>query len=92
MGGQLGPPIFILKTNIVKQKGFTFGRNDITFTQVQGEFMLVGIFLICLGALFILNNLGFLYGGVGRYILPILLIALGASIMLKKIRSGNSQS
>lgn len=54
--------------------------------------MLVGIFLICLGALFILNNLGFLYGGVGRYILPILLIALGASIMLKKIRSGNSQS
>ncbi len=52
--------------------------------------MLVGIFLICLGALFILSNLGLLYGGVGRYILPILLIAMGASIVFKKMRGTNS--
>jgi hypothetical protein len=54
--------------------------------------MLVGVFLICLGALFVLNNLGLLYGGVGRYILPILLIALGGSIVIKKIRGNSSES
>ncbi len=54
--------------------------------------MLVGFFLICLGALFVLNNLGLLYGGVGRYILPILLIALGGSIVIKKIRGNGSES
>ncbi len=52
--------------------------------------MLVGIFLICLGALFILSNLGLLYGGVSRYILPILLIAMGVSIVFKKMRGTNS--
>ena len=52
--------------------------------------MLVGIFLICLGALFVLSNLGLLYGGVGRYILPILLIAMGVSIVFKKMRGTNS--
>lgn len=51
--------------------------------------MLVGIFLICLGILFILSNLGLLYGGVGRYILPILLVALGGSIIFKKTRSND---
>lgn len=54
--------------------------------------MLVGFFLICLGALFILNNLGLLYGGVNRYVLPILLIAMGASIVFKKIRGGSSRN
>jgi len=54
--------------------------------------MLVGIFLICLGTLFILNNLGLLYGGVGRYILPILLIALGGSIVFKRIGGSSSES
>ncbi len=52
--------------------------------------MLVGIFLIWLGTLFILSNLGLLYGGVGRYILPVLLIALGGSIIFKKTRSNDS--
>ena len=52
--------------------------------------MLIGIFLICLGALFILSNLGLLYGGVARYILPILLIAIGGSIVIKKIAGGSN--
>jgi hypothetical protein len=54
--------------------------------------MLIGIFLICLGALFILSNLGLLYGGVARYILPILLIAMGGSIVIKKMRGNGSKS
>jgi hypothetical protein len=76
--------------DISGQKGFTLERFDITFVPAQGEYMLVGIFLICLGTLFILSNLGLLYGGVGMYILPILLIALGGSIIFKKTRSNDS--
>jgi len=88
----LEPPVFIFEFSLAEQKGFTFGWFDTTFIRAQGEFMLVGIFLICLGTLFILNNLGLLYGGVGRYILPILLIALGGSIVFKRIGGSSSES
>ena len=81
---------FYIGISPIEQKDFTFGWFDTTFLRAQGEFMVVGFFLICLGTLFILNNLGLLYGGVNRYVLPILLIAMGVSIVFKKIRGSSS--
>jgi hypothetical protein len=47
--------------------------------------MLVGVFLICLGVVFLLDNLGYLRGGILSFIIPLFLIALGASMILKRI-------
>ena len=40
--------------------------------------MLIGIFLIIFGGLMLLNQLGWIDIRLGQYILPVLLIALGA--------------
>ena len=43
--------------------------------------MLIGIFLLLLGVLMLLDNLGIIHYRFGDYILPIALIAVGASII-----------
>ncbi len=43
--------------------------------------MFLGIFLLLLGALMLLDNLGVIYIRVGEYIVPVALIALGASFI-----------
>jgi uncharacterized membrane protein YfcA len=43
--------------------------------------MLIGIFLIIFGGLMLLNQLGWIDIRMGQYILPVLLIALGASMV-----------
>ena len=43
--------------------------------------MLIGIFLIIFGGLMLLNQLGWIDIRLGQYILPVLLIALGASMV-----------
>jgi len=45
--------------------------------------MVVGLFLICLGGLFLLQNLGYISGGIGGLILPLIFIAIGLSMVLK---------
>jgi len=50
-----------------------------------------GLILICLGVLFLLNNLGYIEGGLGRLVLPALIIILGGSIILKGL-SGQKQN
>ncbi|MEE8577311.1 MAG: DUF5668 domain-containing protein [candidate division Zixibacteria bacterium] len=45
--------------------------------------MFVGIMLLLIGALMLLERLGIIYGSWGNYIVPVALIALGASFMIK---------
>jgi len=42
--------------------------------------MFVGVFILLLGVLMLLEELGIIYGDWSDYILPIALIALGASM------------
>lgn len=51
--------------------------------------MFVGILLLILGALLLLERLGIIYGDIWEYFLPIVLIALGASMVF---RSQNKRS
>ena len=46
--------------------------------------MLIGIFLICLGLLFLMDNLGFIQGKIWDYVWPVFFIVLGASLILKR--------
>lgn len=48
--------------------------------------MWLGIFLICVGIVYILNNTGVLRGDVWDYILAIFFIILGASIIIKRVK------
>jgi hypothetical protein len=48
--------------------------------------MWVGVFLICVGILIILGNMGILQGDVWGYILPVFFILLGASILFKSVK------
>jgi hypothetical protein len=45
--------------------------------------MWFGIFLLALGALYLLRNLGIIYGDIWDWIWPILLICLGIGIIVK---------
>jgi len=45
--------------------------------------MLIGIFLILFGALMLLDRLNLIDIRVGEYLLPVILIALGASMVFK---------
>jgi hypothetical protein len=45
--------------------------------------MWIGIFLACLGVLYLLRNLGIIYGDVWDWAWPILLICLGVGMILK---------
>jgi hypothetical protein len=44
----------------------------------------VGFFLLALGALFLLKNLGVIYGDTWDILWPLLIIAFGASLIFKK--------
>jgi hypothetical protein len=46
--------------------------------------MMIGIFLILFGALLLLDRMHLIDIRVGEYIVPILLIALGASMVVQK--------
>lgn len=47
--------------------------------------MLAGVFLICFGILFLLDNLGFLRAGIESFIIPVFLVILGGSMILRRI-------
>ena len=46
---------------------------------------LAGVFLICFGILFLLDNLGFLRAGIESFIIPVFLVILGGSMILRRI-------
>jgi uncharacterized membrane protein HdeD (DUF308 family) len=48
--------------------------------------MWVGIFLVCVGILVLLSNLGIIRGDVWEYIWPLLLILLGVFLLSKRSR------
>ncbi len=48
--------------------------------------MWIGIFLICVGILYILSNAGVLQGDVWDYALPVIFILLGISIIVKRVK------
>lgn len=48
---------------------------------------MIGIFLILFGALMLLDNLGWIDLKMGDYIVPIILIALGGSMLMRKKES-----
>jgi hypothetical protein len=48
--------------------------------------MWIGIFLVCVGVLVLLSNLGIIRGDVWEYIWPLLLISLGISLLSKHSR------
>lgn len=52
---------------------------------------MIGIFLILFGALMLLDNLGWIDLKMGDYILPVLLIALGGSMLMRKRGSTSSK-
>ena len=49
--------------------------------------MFVGVFVLALGVVFLLKNVGVIEGNVGEIIWPVLIIALGASLLFKKRHS-----
>lgn len=53
--------------------------------------MMIGIFLVLFGGLLLLDHLGVLNIHVGRIVLPVLLIAVGARMILRqRSRDGSS--
>ncbi len=52
--------------------------------------MLIGLFFICLGILFILDNMGILGGRVWEFAWPIFLILLGSSIIIRRYRGDDN--
>ncbi len=50
--------------------------------------MWIGIFLVCAGILLILDNMNIIRGDVWNYIVPLFLILLGISLLMKKGRTG----
>ncbi len=46
--------------------------------------MFFGLVILALGVLFLLQNLGVLYGDIWKYLWPVAIIALGISILIKK--------
>jgi hypothetical protein len=54
--------------------------------------MLIGIFLILFGALMLLDKIGWIDIHMGDYILPILLIALGVSMVARQVQPERKSS
>ena len=46
--------------------------------------MFFGFFILALGILFLLKNLGVVYGDIWDILWPLLIIAFGASLVFKK--------
>jgi hypothetical protein len=49
--------------------------------------MWIGFFLVCVGALILLNNVGWLRGDVWDYAWPLFFILLGFSMILKRLKN-----
>ncbi|MEE9554432.1 MAG: DUF5668 domain-containing protein [candidate division Zixibacteria bacterium] len=47
--------------------------------------MTFGYFLICLGGLFLLQNLGIIHGGIWQFIIALLFIFLGGTMISKSV-------
>lgn len=47
--------------------------------------MIFGYFLVCLGGMFLLQNLGIIHGGVWQFIIALVLIFLGGSMISKSV-------
>ncbi|MEK7096636.1 MAG: DUF5668 domain-containing protein [Patescibacteria group bacterium] len=48
--------------------------------------MLIGVLLLLIGALLLLQNLGYITGDIWSYFWPVLLILIGLSMMVKTSR------
>ena len=48
--------------------------------------MMIGVFLLLVGTLMFLDNMGIIHYRFGDYVLPVALIALGISFMTDHIR------
>ena len=53
--------------------------------------MWIGLFLILAGIMVLLSNMDILRGDVWNYIWPLFFILLGASMILKRCRSGEKR-
>ena len=49
--------------------------------------MWIGFFLIGIGILILLNNMGWIRGDIWGYVWPLFLILLGLSMILKRIKN-----
>jgi len=49
--------------------------------------MWVGFFLVCVGILILLNNMGLLRGDVWGYVWPVFFIMLGFSMIIKRLKN-----
>lgn len=65
-----------------KAKSFAYDFRDATRDQTQNSRNFAGLFIIVLGVLFLLSNMGVLRGLTHFW--PILLIALGFALLMKK--------
>lgn len=54
--------------------------------------MFVGILLLILGSLLLLERLGIIYGDIWEWFLPIVIIALGASMIFRKQRTSQGKN
>ncbi len=45
--------------------------------------MFIGLLLIILGALLLLDRLGYIYGDIWDYFIPLAIVALGVSMIFK---------
>lgn len=52
--------------------------------------MTFGLFIIFMGVLFLLDNLGYIHGGLGRLIIPVIIISVGASLIIKGMIGSDS--
>ena len=58
--------------------------NRCKLINIYGEqTMFIGILLLLMGALMLLSSLGVINADFGEYILPVILVALGVSFILK---------
>lgn len=53
---------------------------------LRGDIMWIGIFLTAVGILYLLHNMGIIYGNVWDWAWPILLICLGIGMIFKPKR------
>lgn len=56
---------------------------------IKGDHMWIGIFLTAVGILYLLHNMGIIYGNIWDWAWPILLICLGIGMIFKPKRSSH---
>jgi hypothetical protein len=74
-------------SSIFAEKGLA-DRKKIDFIKgdTRKRAMFIGFVILALGVLFLLKNLGVIYGDLWDYLWPAAIIALGISIIFKKRR------